>query len=209
LFPGASKVSITNWSLYGFVGNVSPNVNTVESFSNQYVKGMDPVNWTDFSKGVDPKLKQMYKEQMTNLNQAKNVADPLSSVMSYSVVENFTSHGFIENKDGNMNASNIVNNQINPTISMYNDYLDLQSKVNKNYFDLSQNIYNFSNKYSETLNYPNDKYDMRSSNFNKPPSHLDGLITDNKEIIMQQNYIFILSTITIASLVLGLIMVSK
>ena len=202
-FPGSSKVSITNWSLYGFTGNVSPNINTLESFSNQYVKGMD------FSKEVDPKLKQTYIEQMTNINEAKTITNPLSNLLSYNVFENFDSHGFVKNQGGNMNTNDIINNQIKPTQSMYNDYLNLQTDVNKNYFDLSQNIHNFSSNYLKTLNDANDKYDMKNNNFNKPPSHLDGLISDNKEIIMQQNYIFILSTITIATLVLGLIMVSK
>ena len=50
---------------------------------------------------------------------------------------------------------------------------------------------------------------MSGNNFNKPPTQLDGIISDNKEIIMQQNNIFILSTITITTLVLALLLVSK
>ena len=76
-------------------------------------------------------------------------------------------------------------------------------------YDLSQNIQDFSNNYFNALNAPNDKYDMSGNNFNKPPTQLDGIISDNKEIIMQQNNIFILSTITITTLVLALLLVSK
>jgi len=206
LFPHFNKVSVISWSLYGFVKNIPPNVKTVESFSNQYVKGMD---WTDFSEDVDPKLNKKYKEQMTNINEAKNVANPLSALMSYSVFEGFDSHGFVSYPNGNNDAQTVINKQIDPIRSIYSDYLVSQTNVNTNYFDLSQNIYDFSRNYFAALKDPTDKYDMSSNNFNKPPSHMDGLITDTKEIIMQQNYIFILSTVTIASLVLGLIMVSK
>jgi len=163
----------------------------------------------DFSKGIDSKLKNTYIEQLTNLNEARNIPNPLSNLASYSIIENFDSHGFVQYSGGSTNSNAVINNQINPTISIYSDFLSKQTQINNNVYDLSQNIYDFSNNYFKTLKDPNDKYDMSGNNFNKPPTHLDGLISDNKEIIMQQNNIFILSTITITTLVLALILVSK
>lgn len=221
LFPGNSNASITTWGLYGFVQNISPNIKTLESFSTQYVTGMSsgfgkrsdallPDKFgDDFSKDIDSKLKRTYIEQLTNLNKAKNIPDPLSNLASYSVVENFDSHGFVQYSGGSTNSNAVIKNQINPTISIYNDFLSKQTQINRNVYDLSQNIYDFSNNYFKALKDPNDKYDMSGNNFNKPPTQLDGLISDSKEIIMQQNNIFILSTITITTLVLALILVSK
>ena len=209
LFPGNSNVSITTWGLYGFVQNISPNIKTLEPFSNLYVTGMSSNFGDDFSKDVDSKLKRTYVEQLTNLNQARNIPDPLSNLAPYSILENFDSHGFVQYPNGTTNSNDVINRQITPTISIYDDFLYKQTQINNNVYDLSQNIYDFSNNYFKMLQDPNDKYDMSGNNFNKPPTQLDGLISDNKEIIMQQNNIFILSTITITTLVLALILVSK
>ena len=207
LFPGNSKACITTWGLYGFVQNISPNIKTLESFSNQYVIGMSSNFGDVFSKDVDANLKKTYREQLTNLSEARNFRNPLSNLVPF--VENFDNHGFIEYPGGTTNGNSVIKNQLNPTMSIYQDYLYKQGQINNNVYDLSQNIYNFSNNYSNLLKAPGDKYDMNNNNFNKPPTHLDGLISDNKEFIMQQNNIFILSTITITTLVLALIIVSK
>ena len=209
LFPGNSQAVISTWGFYGFVQNISPNIKTLESFSNQYVTEMSSSFGDDFSKDIDSNLKRTYIEQLTNLNQARNIPDPLSNLASYTIMENFDSHGFIQYNGGTTNGNTVINKQIFPTISIYKDYLSQQSQINNNVYDLSQNIYDFSKNYFKVLKDPNDKYDMSGNNFNKPPTQLDGLISDNKEFIMQQNSIFILSTITITTLVLALILVSK
>ena len=209
LFYGTSNFYITTFGLYGFVQNIPPNIKTLESFSTQYVTGMSSDFGDDFSKDVDSKLKKTYVEQLTNLNQARNIPDPLSNLASYSIIENFDSHGYVKYTDGTTNSNDVINRQITPTISIYNDFLSKQTQINQNVYDLSQNIQDFSNNYFNALNAPNDKYDMSGNNFNKPPTQLDGIISDNKEIIMQQNNIFILSTITITTLVLALLLVSK
>ena len=50
---------------------------------------------------------------------------------------------------------------------------------------------------------------MNTNGFNKPPTRTDGWINDNKEMVLQQNTIYLLSTITIATLVIGLILASR
>jgi hypothetical protein len=88
--------------------------------------------------------------------------------------------------------------------------IDLNTKkVNQNYYDMRQNVQTFKDQYTKMANDPNDKYDFKASSFNKAPTQLDGLINDNREIIMQQNSMYILSTITVATLVLALILVYK
>jgi hypothetical protein len=173
-----------------------------------------PVSWDYFSKGTDIKLIQEQKKQRLEIEMAKQQAKPVSN-LGYFTVEPFYSgtntaiddHSF-QSKLYN-NPKDVANNQVAPMIAIYNDYLIKQQQVNQNYFDLSKNIYDFSHNYYTTLADPNDTYDLSANNFNRRPTKLDGLLVDNKEIIMQQNSMYILSTITIATLVLALILVTR
>jgi len=235
LFPGNSQAQICQLSLYAYLDRFTPNPRTIENFttsgtfgtngasgirqnySPQYVTDMDyykPVSWDYFSKGTDIKLIQEQKKQRLEIEMAKQQAKPVSN-LGYFTVEPFYSgtntaiddHSF-QSKLYN-NPKDVANNQVAPMIAIYNDYLIKQQQVNQNYFDLSKNIYDFSHNYYTTLADPNDTYDLSANNFNRPPTKLDGLLVDNKEIIMQQNSMYILSTITIATLVLALILVTR
>jgi hypothetical protein len=205
--------------------------NTTFSWDNF---GKDPVSLqpTEFETSDNPKLMNEYNKQKSMINQAKVVTNVLSDLEPYSSfsestnesksvlgkgsrfcsvsgapIENFDTNGFIENTS--KDSTNVNNNQLLPMISIYNDYLSKQQHVNQNYFDMSQNLYDFKAEYKAMSTEPTDKYDFKATSFDKPPTHLDGLINDNKEIIMQQNSMYILSTITVATLVLALILVYK
>ena len=226
LFPGNSQVQICKLSLYAFLDRFTPNPRTLktvenfrtrENYSPQYVTDMDyykPVSWDYFSKGTDIKLIQEQKKQRLEIEGAKQQAKPVSS-LGYFTVEPFYTGTNTAIDDHSFqsklytNPKDVANNQVAPMIAIYNDYILKQQQVNQNYFDLSKNIYDFSHNYYTTLADPNDTYDLSANNFNRPPTKLDGLLVDNKEIIMQQNSMYILSTITIATLVLALILVTR
>lgn len=228
LFPGNSQVQICQLSLYAFLDRFMPNphsltyFNALENFatrqnySPQYVTDMDyykPVSWDYFSKGTDIKLIQEQKKQRVQIDEAKQSKSV--SNLGYYTVEPFYTGTNTAIDDHSFQSKlytdpkDVANNQVTPMIAIYNDYLLKQQQVNQNYFDLSKNIYDFSHNYYTTLADPNDTYDLSANNFNRPPTKLDGLLVDNKQIIMQQNSMYIASTITIATLVLALILVTR
>jgi len=219
LFPGNDNTQISQWQLFAFVNGITPNARTlVESFSQNYVQEMEGMEskpfWDSFSNYIHPELKEKHQEQLSSLAKAKESSDPLPLLSSYNIFvmgnkENFESHGFVNYDGGSTNGNLVINNQLAPMNAIYADYLSQQQSINKNYFDLSQNIYDFSRNYFPALKDPSDRYDLSANNFNKMPTKLDGWLTDNKQIVMQQNSMFILSTIAVATLVLALIVTSK
>lgn len=242
MFPGNQYVEINEWDIYAFVDIITPNSDTlkpsyfndislnktgsIESFSpsyniqfdilktnsQEYLTGMN-YNWDYLTNNIDNGLMNLYREQLTNINDAKKDKLPhlegFSCLNKKNTLENFESHEFIVNKGENTSRNNINENQITPLNYIYKNYANLQEKVNTNYIDISQNIISFNKKYNDALNDPKDKYDMKANNFNKPPTRIDGWINDNKEIVLEQNYIFILSTITITTLAIAIIFISK
>lgn len=219
LFPGVDTAQIGKWEIFAFVDIITPNARTlVESFSPNYVKGIEGMEnntfWDSFSNYINPELAQKQEQQLSSLEKVKESGDPLPLLSSYNIFimgnkENFDSHGFVNYNNGITNGNLVINNQLAPMNAIYADYLSKQQSINNNYFDLSRNIYDFSSNYFPALYNSNDRYDLSNNNFNKLPTKLDGWLADNKQIVMQQNSMFILSTITVATLVLALILSSK
>jgi hypothetical protein len=234
LFPGNKQVQINEWDLYAYVDIVTPNPNSknpsrynkkslnsngsIETFisktnSLDYLTGMqsklNSVNNIEEVEKVDNELMEKYKDQLKNVNIAKqtNILPNLEG-FTLSKIEGFNSHGFVS-YNGNASGDQIINNQITPLNYIHTDFLNLQRSVNQSYFDLSQNIYDFSNNFHTTLNAPKDPYDMSSNNFNKPPTKVDGWINDNKQIVLEQNSVYILSTIAVTTLIIALILASR
>ena len=210
LFPGMTAAQISQWQLYAFADIITPNARTlVESFSPNYVKEVGGMTskplGEPFSEShtISPELQKKHNDQLTSIQQAKLYINPLSTV------EGFDSHGFVSYPSGTTNGNLVINNQLAPMAAIYSDYINQQKKVNNNYFDLSQNIAKFNKEYSLALYAQNDKYDMSGNNFNRPPTIMDGWINDNREIVLQQNSMFILSSITIATLILALIFAGR
>jgi hypothetical protein len=199
MFPNNSYVQITTWTLDAFVDNFTPNKESkkeasYEPFSNflenspQYVTGM--TNWDYFSKGIDSNLLNKYKEQKELVSQAKKSKDALPEL------ESFT-------------GNQLINQFSVPISTNYGTYITTQQRINNNYYEMGNSITSFNRLYGNLTTDPKDPYDFGGNGFSRAPTIVDGWINDNKEIIMQQNSIYILSTITIASLVLALILVSK
>lgn len=196
MFPNNSYVHITNWTLSAFVDNFTPNKDSKkESFSNfrenspGYVTGM--TNWEYFSDDIDTTLLNKQKEQKEMVSQARNDKNPLSNL------EPFTQNYPKEQQFLNEIKAN------------YTGYNNSQRKINDNYYVMGNSIASINMLYGNVINADGDVYDFKSNGFSKDPMKIDGWINDNKEIVMQQNSMYVLSTITIASLVLALILVSK
>jgi hypothetical protein len=219
LFPGNDNTQISQWQLFAFVNGITPNARTlVESFSQNYVQGIEGMEstpfWDSFSNYIHPELKEKHQQQLSSLEKAKESSDPLPLLSSYNISimnnkENFDTHGFVKYDNGTSNRTFVKDNQLAPMNAIYADYLSKQQSINKNYSDLRQNIVDLNTNRSAVAIADGDRYDFNASNFNKPPNKMDGWLSDNKQIVMQQNSMFILSTITVATLVLALIISSK
>jgi len=235
LFPGNKQVKINEFDLYAFVDIITPNISSlkrsifndislndygsIESFvfernSQEYLTGMQ--SWDYLTKGVDDNLINLYREQLTTLEDAKN-KNPLPNLEGFELkttegydvgTNNINSYGYIQYNNG-VDGNQILNNQIIPLNRIHSDFLKLQGNVNTNYSDLSNNIPIFINDYKNMLSDPKDKYDMSANRFNKAPTKEDGWINDNKLMVLEQNSIYILSTITVATLIIAIIFVSR
>jgi hypothetical protein len=141
--------------------------------------------------------------------------------------ENFDNHGYTDsynvvnvsaNTGGNSNIpDSIINKQINPLIEISKDYNTLQQKVNDNYYDISNSIFKIRNNNKTgirdiLLNDPDNIYDYSGNLFNyntKKPKKEDALKEDVNIMILEQNNLLMLGTITIAALLIGAVYFGK
>ena len=138
-------------------------------------------------------------------------------------IESFENYGY-KNADITTNTSanpgynqnipdSINENQIVPLTKMYKDYSSLQQNINNTYYDISGSIYKIRNQTKSGVrdilsNDPDNIYDF-SGNYliynSKKPKKRDALKEDNNIMILEQNNLLMLGTITIASLIIGAI----
>jgi hypothetical protein len=140
-----------------------------------------------------------------------------------SIKENFDNHGYILSTDsantfGNISIpQSIIQNQINPLIQITQDYSELQKNVNDKYYDISNSIYKIKNNNNTGIrdilsNDPNNVYDYSGNLFKyntKKPQKEDALKEDANIMILEQNNILMLGSITVAALLIGAIYFGK
>jgi hypothetical protein len=109
----------------------------------------------------------------------------------------------------------------NYTRPLFSSYLDKQNKVNKNVADISKNIEDINAKYkiqsdkvAETNNIKNHKfYDFTNKNIvyslNEDRSMVPALLKDQQTMIIEHNNLFIVSTITVTTLLISAIFMSS
>jgi hypothetical protein len=135
---------------------------------------------------------------------------------NYGTVENFDNHGF--KPPNSFSNSNIINdislNQVAPLKLIARDYSGAISQINKNYYDLSNGITNTAQLWNTLAN--DQKYDLSGNlvyyhgiNTRKSPTIQDALNDDVKSIILQQNTIYMLGSVTAASLLILAIFLGK
>jgi hypothetical protein len=140
-----------------------------------------------------------------------------------SIKENFDNHNYnvpINSGNPGSNASipdSIITNQINPLIKISQDYSELQKNVNDKYYDISNSIYKIKNNNNTGIrdilsNDPNNIYDYNGNLFKyntKKPQKEDALKEDANIMILEQNNILMLGSITVAALLIGAVYFGK
>lgn len=138
-------------------------------------------------------------------------------------VEGFDNHDYKYSGDPGkpgVNANipdSIVSNQINPLIKISQDYSELQKNVNDKYYDISNSIYKIKNNNKTGLrdmlsNDPNNIYDYSGNFFKyntKKPQKEDALKEDANIMILEQNNLLMLGSITVAALLIGAVYFGK
>jgi hypothetical protein len=131
--------------------------------------------------------------------------------------EGFDNHGYANSStvinNNNDIIGNIIQKQIQPMIEISQDYKQLQTNINQNYYDISSQIYKITNAKNTGIrdilsNDINNTYDY-SGNYlkynTKKPRKEDALKDDVNIMILEQNNLFMLGTITIATLLIAAI----
>lgn len=107
------------------------------------------------------------------------------------------------------------------TRPLFSSYLNKQTKVNKNVLDISKNIVDINAKYdvqrninAETNNVKNNKfYDFTNQDIvyslNEDRSMVPALLKDQQTMIIEHNNLFIISTITVTTLLISAIFMSS
>ena len=149
-----------------------------------------------------------------------------SSQKPNNTTETFDNHGYNSNvfestqKYPNYAGipQNIQQQQIVPLTAMLNDYSTLQTTINANESKLNTTIGDYT-KLKSTLDGrdptqpDNKKYDFKTGNvlnyLNKKPTIHDALNEDMNTMILSQNNIYMLGTITIATLLIATIYMSR
>jgi hypothetical protein len=141
--------------------------------------------------------------------------------------ENFDNRGFTEsqnvvNKSANPGDNqnipdSIIEKQINPMIKITQDYSEIQRKVNNNYYDISNSIFKIKNNNNTGIrdilsNDTNNIYDFSGNMFKyntKKPQKEDAMKEDVNIMVLEQNNILMLGSITIAALLIGAVYFGK
>jgi hypothetical protein len=130
----------------------------------------------------------------------------------YTNTEGFDSHGY--NQNSGSNSNDIKKNQLDPIKDIGLDYNSKLYNIKKNFNDLSLNITKITNNNNSGIrddmsgNYLYD-YNTPFSLNNKPKTLLDGMLYDNNILNVQENSIYVLGTITAATLIVFAIMIGK
>ena len=137
--------------------------------------------------------------------------------------ENFDNRGYnvpinSGNPGNNSSIPDSINaNQIDPMIKISKDYSEMQRKVNNNYYDISNSIFKIRNNNKTGIrdklsDDPTNIYDYSGNVFNynsRKPNKEDALKDDINILILEQNNLLMLGTITIAALLIGAVYFGK
>jgi hypothetical protein len=123
---------------------------------------------------------------------------------NFVIYEGFNDHGYKVGTTGNA----IVSGQILPLSAVAGDYSDKLKTVNQNYYDLSSNIGAINSIRYDISGNPVYDYNTPFV-LNKPKTLLDGLVYDNNLLTVQENAMYVLGTITAATLIVLAIVIGK
>jgi hypothetical protein len=145
-----------------------------------------------------------YSNIFSSIPPKENAGNYSAYSENFVIYENFNDHGYKVGTTGNT----IVSGQILPLSAVATDYSNKLQTINKNYYDLSSNIGTIN-----TIRYDisgNPDYDYNTPfTVNKPKTLLDGFIYDNRLLSVQENAMYVLGTITAATLIVIAIVIGK
>jgi hypothetical protein len=123
--------------------------------------------------------------------------------------ENFSTYGYLDTTTmKNVDADTVTNNQVIPLKKMGEEYKTNIGTAEKNYIDLCGNIANLNNALDNSAPMVQKYYNEKSDQAKK--DKLIDIRNEDEEIMMvQQNYIYILGTITLAIVLVGSIVIAK
>jgi hypothetical protein len=141
----------------------------------------------------------------SSINSKPNNSSDYSAFSENLVIyEAFNDRGYKVGTTGNT----IVSGQVLPLSLIATDYSNKLKTVNQNYYDLSSNISNIRSIQSDISG--NTLYDYNTPFIlEKPKTLLDGLVYDNNLLTVQENAMYVLGTITAATLIVFAIVIGK
>jgi len=138
--------------------------------------------------------------------------------------EGFENHGYMDSESVyNYYGTNdpkslglpdgIIQDQINPLNEIANDYEVKMKKVNTRFIDISNNINIITNYQGQGIRDDmsgNDFYDYNTPfTLNKPKTLVEGRIYDTKQLAAQDNAVYVLGTLTAATLIVFAIALAR
>jgi hypothetical protein len=112
----------------------------------------------------------------------------------------------------------ITSDQINRFESNYISYINSQNQVNKNVIDISNNVSQINQLYLDmsgnNINSNHIKYDFTTNEneiytLKEDQTLIPALLTDKQILLIEHNNLYIVSTITIATLLMTVIFMSS
>jgi hypothetical protein len=133
-----------------------------------------------------------------------NSSDYSAYSENFVVYEGFNDRGYKVGTTGNT----ILSGQVLPLSLIATDYSNKLKTINQNYYDLSSNISSIKSIQSDISG--NTLYDYNTPFIlEKPKTLLDGLVYDNNLLTVQENAMYVLGTITAATLIVFAIVIGK
>jgi hypothetical protein len=133
-----------------------------------------------------------------------NSSDYSAYSESFVIYEGFNDRGYKVGTTGNT----ILSGQVLPLSLVAKDYSNNLKTVNQNYYDISSNISSIKTIQNDISG--NTLYDYNTPFIlEKPKTLLDGLVYDNNLLTVQENAMYVLGTITAATLIVFAIVIGK
>ena len=145
-----------------------------------------------------------YSNNFSSIPSKENTGNYSAYSENFVIYENFNNHGYKVGTTGNT----IVSGQIIPLSEVASDYSKKLQSINQNYYDLSSNIGTIKSIRYDMSGNPDYDYNTPFT-VNKPKTLLDGLIYDNNLLSVQENAMYVLGTITAATLIVLAIVIGK
>lgn len=220
-------MSITSGTINSTNGNITSNSGTVNSNNGK----INSSNDTIIMNGTSNSTNSIKKESFTNKNNNQQIymqdIKPFSSFEtiynSFKITENFDEKNYKGNtfihKDDLQKTFGINNTtyidaiqkyELNPINNQILNHTKQVDNINKNYIDLSNNIDSYNDLKNKLSSNPEYDFDGKKLNYiDKKPTLRDGLLDDVNTMIVQENNLYILGTITLAVLLVGTIIVIR